>query len=145
MVLHDLIRGEVIRSTRLASGAMGQLIRRLVLFAERLPDVEGDLAPQPITENPREKPVEHLRRAIASARGLGGVVPDPQVYSELRLLLNQIESGRVSAEPSRALAAPPSRALAAPPPHRLLQKKSQRRLSVRGVMRFARRVVSELR
>lgn len=131
MVLRDLVRGDVI-SNRLASGALGQLARRLVLFAaDSSPGTEeNQTSLSSISENYPEKPVEHLRRAIASARGPSGAVPDPQVYSELRLLLNQIESGRVSPEPSRALIPPP----------RVLQKKPRRRLSVRGAFRFARRV-----
>jgi hypothetical protein len=59
-------------------------------------------------------PVEHLRRAVAASRR--SEAASPRVYSELRLLLNQLEAGRISEEPARTLArrsAPPPRSLRA--------------------------------
>ncbi len=89
---------------------------------------------------PPEAPVEHLRRAIAAARGVHGVVPDPRVYSELRLLLNQIESGKVSSAPTKELAVTPP-PLWQPEMTRRFAKKPQRRLSVRRAFRIAKRAL----
>ncbi len=73
-------------------------------------------------------PIEHLRRAIASKKTGDSTITDAKLYSQLRLLLNQLESGRISSAPTQDLERVPFvAALPAPKPRlrTLLRRKAQ--------------------
>lgn len=86
-----------------------------------------------------EDPVEHLRRAVAASRAGQTTAPSPAIYSELRLLLNQLEAGRISEEPTASLQRRDPEPEPAPEPEPLGRR------VLRGLRPAVRRVRSFLR
>jgi len=87
----------------LSRTGLRQRLKNLGRIAAEVFDDPTPVEPPTAQALPAESPLEHLRRAIAATRSRDVTSPNPKVYRELRLLLNQLESGRVSSEPTREI------------------------------------------